>query len=74
MSSGQESRGSAAVWAAVLIIVAGFVVGGIGLIVGGWWLFYVGVAVVVVGGVTARLADIMSHVEEDGALAEPATR
>jgi hypothetical protein len=41
-------------WVAVSIIMAGFLAGGLGLIFGPiWWLFWVGVAAAVVGGLLA---------------------
>jgi hypothetical protein len=47
-------------WAAIAIIVVGFVIGGIALPIGPtWWLFWVGTAVVVVGGILALSTHIM---------------
>jgi hypothetical protein len=55
-------------WGAVAIVVAGFVLGGIGLIIGpSWALFWSGVGVVVVGG----LALILVGAFGDVVLAEP---
>ncbi len=49
-------------WVAVSIIMAGFLVGGLGLIIGPtWWLFWAGVAAVVVGGLLA----LGTHITED---------
>jgi hypothetical protein len=49
-------------WVAVSIIMAGFLVGGLGLILGPtWWLFWVGVAATVVGGLVA----LGTHIFED---------
>jgi hypothetical protein len=46
-------------WAAVSIIMVGFVVGGLALIFGPtWWLFWVAVGVVVVGGLIALSTNI----------------
>jgi hypothetical protein len=46
-------------WVAVSIIMAGFLVGGFGLILGPtWWLFWVGVAMCAVGGLLALSTDI----------------
>ena len=46
-------------WVAVSIIMVGFVVGGLALIFGPtWWLFWVGIGVVVVGGLIALSTDI----------------
>jgi hypothetical protein len=47
---------------AVSIIMAGFLVGGLGLVLGPtWWLFWVGVAATVVGGLLA----LGTHIFED---------
>jgi hypothetical protein len=40
-----------AAWMAVAIILVGFVLGGIGLIVGSWLLFWIGVILWPVGGI-----------------------
>ena len=46
-------------WVAVSIIMVGFVVGGLALIFHTmWWLFWVGVALVVVGGLLALSTNI----------------
>lgn len=58
-------RGRPGSWVAVLIIVAGFVLGGVALIVSQWWMFWVGAGVVVVGGIIALVVDIFSNVELD---------
>jgi len=48
-------------WVAVSIIMAGFLVGGFGLILGPtWWLFWTGIAMVGVGGLMALATDIFS--------------
>ena len=49
-------------WVAVSIVMAGFLVGGLGLVLGPtWWLFWVGVAATVVGGLLA----LGAHIFED---------
>jgi hypothetical protein len=41
-------------WVAVSIIIAGFVIGGLGLVFGPtWWVFWVGAGAAVVGGLLA---------------------
>ncbi|MDX6300699.1 MAG: hypothetical protein QOF53_1913 [Nocardioidaceae bacterium] len=40
-----------AAWMAVAIILVGFVLGGIGLIVGSWLLFWIGVILWPIGGI-----------------------
>ena len=47
-------------WIAVLVIIIGFIVGGLGLILGPEWImFWVGVGIVVVGGIYAFAVGIM---------------
>ncbi len=47
-------HGRAVSWVAVSIIMAGFLVGGLGLVFGPtWWLFWVGVGATIVGGLLA---------------------
>jgi hypothetical protein len=49
-------------WVAVTTIMAGFLVGGLGLVVGPvWWLFWAGVALVAAGGLLAAA----THIFED---------
>ena len=49
-------------WVAVSIVMAGSLVGGLGLVLGPtWWLFWVGVAATVVGGLLA----LGAHIFED---------
>jgi hypothetical protein len=46
-------------WVAVSTMMAGFLVGGFGLILGPiWWLFWVGVGMVAVGGLLAMATNI----------------
>lgn len=46
-------------WVAVGIIVAGFLAGGLALVFGPvWWLFWAGIAMVVIGGLLALSTDI----------------
>jgi hypothetical protein len=54
-------------WIACLVILAGFVVGGVALIVWNWPLFWIGgVGVIVAGCVFARAVNIMEDVTEYG--------
>jgi hypothetical protein len=49
-------------WVAVCTIMAGFLVGGLGLILGPtWWLFWVGVGMCAVGGLLA----LATHIFDD---------
>jgi hypothetical protein len=52
-------HGRAVSWVAVSIIMAGFLVGGLGLTLGPlWWMFWVGVGLVAVGGLLALATNI----------------
>ena len=49
-------------WVAVSIIMAGFLVGGLGLVFGPtWWLFWVGIGATIVGGLLA----LGTHIFDD---------
>jgi hypothetical protein len=54
-------------WTACLVIIAGFIIGGVALIYWNWPVFWVGVGVTVVGCVIARAVNIMDDVTEYGA-------
>jgi hypothetical protein len=50
----EQFHGRPVSWVAAVIIVLGFVIGGVGLITGPlWWLFWTGAGVVVLGGILA---------------------
>lgn len=53
-------------WIACFVIIAGFLVGGIAMIYWNWPVFWVGVGVVVIGGVIAKAVNIMDDVMEYG--------
>jgi hypothetical protein len=55
-----------AAWTGVLIILVGFVVGGIGLVIDTWWVFWAGVVIGVVGPIVGKVMQKM------GLGAEPA--
>ena len=61
LSYGHEAHhGRPASWVAVSIIIVGFVIGGIALCVGpSWVLFWVGTAIVVIGGIYALSVRIL---------------
>jgi len=44
-----------AAWTGVIIILAGFLVGGIGLVILNWPLFWIGVALLPVGGIVGKI-------------------
>lgn len=49
-------------WVAVSLMMAGFLTGGLGLVLGPtWWLFWAGAALVVVGGLLA----LGTHIFDD---------
>jgi fatty acid desaturase len=54
-------------WAIAALIAAGFIVGGVALILWSWPMFWVGVAIVAVGIVLAWVTNMMEDVEEYGA-------
>jgi hypothetical protein len=48
-------------WVAVSLIMAAFLVGGLGLVFGPtWWVFYTGIGIAVVGGLLALSTDIFA--------------
>jgi hypothetical protein len=53
-------------WVACAVICAGFIVGGIAMVLWNWPMFWAGVGVVVVGCVMARAVNIMDDVTEYG--------
>jgi hypothetical protein len=68
MADVTHARGRAASWVAVFVIVAGFIIGGLGLVLGPtWWMFWVGAGVTAVGGVIALVTDIFADVTVDPA-------
>ncbi|HET6626912.1 MAG TPA: HGxxPAAW family protein, partial [Nocardioidaceae bacterium] len=48
-----------AAWTGVMIILLGFIVGGIGLIIGSEWLFWVGVALAPIGAIVGKIMQRM---------------
>jgi len=48
-----------AAWAAVIIIMIAFVVGTLGIIAGSWVTFWIGGALVVVGGIVGKVMQMM---------------
>ena len=67
MAGGTEGHGaSTGSWIACLVIIAGFVAGGIALIIWNWPLFWVSVGVVVAGCVIGWAVNIMDDVSEYG--------
>jgi fatty acid desaturase len=64
--TGSGHGASVQAWLACLVILAGFIIGGIALIYWNWAVFWVGVGVAVVGVVYARLINIMEEVTEYG--------
>lgn len=60
MSATHDNHGSTpAAWAAVVIIMAAFVVGALGIALATPWLFWVGVAGVVVGLLVGKVMQMM---------------
>jgi hypothetical protein len=58
--------GSPKSWVAVGIMLLGFLLGGIALVIGpAWWLFWLGAAVVVAGGIFGLAVGIVNDTVED---------
>ena len=56
----EAHHGKPASWAAVSIIIVGFIVGGIAMVTGPtWWLFWAAVAIVAIGGIVALSVHIL---------------
>ncbi|HKA69689.1 MAG TPA: HGxxPAAW family protein [Actinomycetes bacterium] len=55
----QDHGHSTAAWTAVVLALAGFVVGGIALILAAPWLFYVGVGLLVLATVAGKVLQMM---------------
>jgi hypothetical protein len=56
-----------AAWTGVMIILLGFTVGGIGMVIDNWTMFWVGVALVPAGAIVGKIMSMM------GMGAEPAS-
>ncbi|MCG5220643.1 HGxxPAAW family protein [Streptosporangium sp. KLBMP 9127] len=64
--AGKGHGGRPSSWLAVIVILAGFTVSGVGLTMGPQWLVvWVGAGVIAVGGVIAMVVDIFSDVVLD---------
>lgn len=48
-----------AAWTAVILILLGFCIGGAGLVIGTWTVFWVGVALVLVACVVGKVMQVM---------------
>jgi hypothetical protein len=61
-SSAQESfHGRPVSWVSIGIIIAGFIIGGVGLVAGPtWWLVWAGGAVVAVGGILSLATGVVN--------------
>lgn len=55
MAGADDHGSSVAAWAAVVIIIVAFIVGGIAIVLANWTMFWVCVGVVVVGGIIGKL-------------------
>jgi hypothetical protein len=55
---------SPGIWVSVVVIIAGTILGGIGLIEWVWPMFWVGIGLFVLGCVAAALLGIMEAVDE----------
>jgi hypothetical protein len=48
-----------AAWTGVLIILVGFVVGGLGLVIASWTMFWVGVVIIALGPIVGKVMQKM---------------
>lgn len=63
---GGTHRGKTTSWVAVTVMLLGFLIGGIGLVAGPWWmLFFIGVGVFAVGASFALSIGIFDDVVMD---------
>jgi hypothetical protein len=54
-------------WVAVLVITAGFIIGGVGLCLSPtWWMFYTGLGIAAAGGIFALAVGIMEDYSTEG--------
>lgn len=53
--SSDEHGSTPAAWAAVIIITIAFAVGTLAIVLGNWPMFWVGVALVAVGGIAGKV-------------------
>jgi len=68
MSASHDDHGSTpAAWTAVTIIMIAFLVGGIGVVAAVPWLFWAGVALVVVGIIVGKVMQMMGLGSESAA-------
>lgn len=59
-SAGHGSHGnSVAAWTTVIIMAVGFVLGGVALVIGQWWLFWVSAGLIVVGAIVGKVLSLM---------------
>jgi hypothetical protein len=63
--AGQDGHGATVgAWVISAVIVLAFVLGGVALIIHTWWLFWVSVAIFVIGVIAGRAIHIMDEVSE----------
>jgi hypothetical protein len=55
-------RGRPTSWIAAAVVIAGFIIAGLGLVFTSWLVFWLGAAVVVLGGVFGAATGIMNDV------------
>jgi hypothetical protein len=48
-----------AAWTGVMVILVGFFVGGLGLVLGEWWMFWIGVALCVLGPIAGKVLQLL---------------
>lgn len=56
MSDPHDNHGQTpAAWTAVIIIIIAFLIGTVAIVIGNWPMFWIGVALVVVGGAAGKI-------------------
>lgn len=54
-----EHGHTAAAWTAVTIVLIGFIVGGVAIMIAQPWLAFVGIGIIVLGGLTGKIMQMM---------------
>ena len=60
MAAGHDDHGSTpAAWTLVVLVTVAFIVGTVGLLVGSWTVFWVGVGICVLGAIVGKVMQAM---------------
>lgn len=69
--SAMSHGNSVAAWTAVIIISAGFVLGGVAMVIEQWWLFWVSAGIIVVGAIVGKIMSLMGMGNEPARRHDP---